>query len=227
MDHTDELRKYGRVWLRGALSTAEVDDLAALADVGNRPGMRMEMTAELFRLVGPNSRLAAESSAFGCDANPVRLVAFNKTSETNWAVPWHQDRVIAVASKHEAEGYSNWVPKSGFWHCEAPEALLSTMIFVRVHIDASTDTNGPLELALGSHRNGFVSASDAGAIASKCEIETCRAAAGDALIVHALTLHRSSSAIVPNRRRTLRVDFAPRGLLPSPLEWAIGASPTA
>ncbi|MEM1397006.1 MAG: phytanoyl-CoA dioxygenase family protein [Pseudomonadota bacterium] len=173
---------------------------------------------------GPKSSIGEVIGELGFDTTPVRLVAFNKTDKANWSVPWHQDRVVAVAQKADANGYSNWVAKPGFWHCEAPESLLKEMVFVRIHLDDSTRENGPLELAIGSHRHGRISASDASAIANSCAIESCDAASGDVLIVHALTLHRSSSAAVPTARRTLRVDFAKRIYLSPQLQWAINTS---
>lgn len=209
------------MWLRGVLSSAEINQLAALTEVGPKPGARLSLTKELSRIVGPESLVGSIAKGFGVDACPVRLVAFNKSQDANWSVPWHQDRVISVNTKTDVSGYSNWVAKSGFWHCEAPEQLLSKMIFARIHIDSSTSENGPLELALGSHKHGCISAEDAGAIANGCAMESCRAKAGDVLFVHALTLHRSSSARFPTARRALRVDYAPRASLNSKLRWAV------
>ena len=224
MGPIDELNCRGRVWLRGVLSKAEIAELANLSDVGEKPGMRLGFTKELSSLLGPKSSIGAAIGEFGFDTTPVRLVAFNKTDTANWSVPWHQDRVVAVAQKKDVSGYSNWVAKPGFWHCEAPESLLKEMVFVRVHIDESTSENGPLELAIGSHRHGRISAPDASAVANGCNIESCEAAAGDILIVHALTLHRSASAATPTARRALRVDFARRASLSPQLQWAINVS---
>lgn len=223
MTARQELEEWGRVWRRGLLSTNAIHDLAALTDAGGRPGGRLDLTPELSLILGPNSRLGSAARALGFDTHPVRLVAFNKTSEANWSVPWHQDRVIAVAEKRDVPGYDKWVRKLNYWHCEAPPSLLANMMFARVHIDHNTAENGALELALRSQTRGRISATDARAIASDCEIEVCRAASGDVLFVHALTLHRSRSATVSDTRRTVRVDYAERGRLHPQLQWAIGA----
>ena len=223
MDLTEELHQFGRVWLRDFFSIAELRELASHCDFGERPGARLDLTDGMSKFVGPMSRLASVVSGVGVDATPVRLVSFNKSGAANWSAPWHQDRVIAVASHHDVAGYSNWVSKSEFWHCEAPLSLLSDMVFVRVHIDEEQPENGPLQIALRSHKEGVISANKARVRAATCEIETCLAKPGDILIVHALTLHKSHSAKTVSTRRALRIDYAPRGSLDCNLEWAIPA----
>jgi hypothetical protein len=220
---SEEVREYGRAWMRGFFSRAEVDTLALFAGAGEKPGARLQLTAPLSEFVGPESRLGKMMRAFAVDACPVRIVAFNKTEAANWSVPWHQDRVIAVARRVEASGYENWIPQAGFWHCEAPISILSQMVFVRIHIDPDRPDNGPLQLALRSHLKGKIPACDAAAVAAQTEIETCIGESGDVLVVHALTLHRSASARIPSERRALRVDYAQRRLLEFPLEWAVSA----
>ena len=222
-DSEELLRRRGRMWLHSFFSCEEIDTLARLAEVGEKPGARLEYSAELSKLIGPGSRLGARVKTMGLDELPVRLVAFNKSSQANWSVPWHQDRVIALAERKEVAGYSNWVSKGGFWHCEAPESLLNKMIFVRIHIDDTTEGNGPLELALGSHRLGATPATNAATVAQASTKETCTAASGDVLIAHALTLHRSKSATTSATRRALRIDYAPRTALAPELQWAIQA----
>ncbi len=160
-------------------------------------------------------------AALEVDIAPVRLVAFNKSSDANWGVPWHQDRVIAVAQMVECTGYGNWVSKGGFWHCEPPLKLLARMLFVRIHIDPCDELNGAMEVALGSHKLGFVAASSAGSAAETLPTELCKADPGDVLIVKALTLHRSRAAAQPSSRRALRVDYANRCDLDPRLQWSI------
>lgn len=150
---------------------------------------------------------------------PVRLVSFEKNEDTNWQVPWHQDRVIAVRDRHDVPGFGNWTQKNGVWHCEPPLSLLQDMLFVRVHLDDSTTTNGAKEIAIGSHR-GAVAAAEASHKAATCQQELTLAAAGDVLVLSMLTLHRSRPSQDATPRRVLRVDFA-RCDLPKPLQWAL------
>jgi hypothetical protein len=220
MDDFVEFESSGRVWRRNLLSADDVEALARHCDVGDKPGARLHLSDALSPLLGPGSAIAREVAKFGVDGAPVRLVAFNKSDESNWGVPWHQDRVIALARNLECAGYSNWTAKDGVWHCEPPLALLEQMIFVRIHIDASDESNGAMELALGSHKLGAVPASSAGTIASTLPPELCRAGPGDVLIAKALILHRSQTALHASNRRALRVDYARRADLEPRLEWS-------
>lgn len=82
------------------------------------------------------------------------VVSFDKNEIANWGLPWHQDRVIAVAQKHDVPGFENWSEKRGQWHCEAPVGILNEMLFVRVRLDNQSAENGAMEIAPGSHRYG-------------------------------------------------------------------------
>ncbi|MCB1356851.1 MAG: phytanoyl-CoA dioxygenase family protein [Maritimibacter sp.] len=152
------------------------------------------------------------------EAVPVRIVAFNKSESANWGVPWHQDRVIAVAGRAEVAGYRNWTRKSGTWHCEPPLSALDDMLFVRVHLDDTDGSNGAMQIAVGSHAGGIVLSATAEQVANTYPVETCDAKRGDVLILKMLTLHASSPARVQSGRRVLRIDFASRDL-PAPLSW--------
>lgn len=208
--------------MRGAFTPGEIKDLKRLCDVGSKPGVRLDMSAELARLIGAQSSYSNYIEMIGVNSTPVRLVAFNKTPLANWSVPWHQDRVIAVARQCAIPNYTNWVSKSAFWHCEPPIELLQEMVFVRVHIDACDELNGPLELALGSHKHGLVKSEEAAEIAASSEIEMCLAQPGDVLMVKALTVHRSRSSATATPRRALRIDYAKRDALDERLRWAYG-----
>jgi hypothetical protein len=118
MDDHAKLESDGRVWRRNLLSADEVGALARQGDVGGNPGIRLPMSRELLPLLGSSSKISREVVKLGVDGAPVRLVAFNKSADANWGVPWHQDRVVAVRQRIECAGYSNWSPKDGFWHCE-------------------------------------------------------------------------------------------------------------
>ncbi|MCA2011440.1 phytanoyl-CoA dioxygenase family protein [Cereibacter sphaeroides] len=109
--------------------------------------------------------------------------------------------------------------KSGIWHCEPPESILDEMLFVRVHLADTDQTNGAMEIAVGSHAEGVVEFARANTAASSYPIELCSAKRGDVLILKMLTLHASKPAKVKSGRRVLRIDFSPSHL-PSPLAWS-------
>ncbi len=217
----DELEEFGRVWFRGLLPRDEAERFGRFCDVGKRPGTRLDLTVDLAEFFGPSSALPRMAIGLGVDPAPVRLTAFNKSAESNWGVPWHQDRVIAVAQRGDVPGYSNWLQKESAWHCEPPAGMLKGMVFARVHFDACREENGAMELALGSHHHGLVDAADARTVAEACPREVCVAASGDVLVVKALTLHRSLTSRSEASRRALRIDFARRSELDDRLRWAV------
>jgi hypothetical protein len=96
------------------------------------------------------------------------------------------------------------------------------MLFVRLHLDDCDQENGAMEIALGSHRAGYVTAAGAAQIARQHVVETTNARRGDVLVMDMLMLHRSRPSKDPRPRRTLRVDFAGE-VLPSELGWAMTA----
>ena len=94
------------------------------------------------------------SSLAGKPARLVRILAFDKTPELNWGVPWHQDRTIAVKARRDMPGYGPWSMKGGVPHVEPPAALLEAMFTLRFHVDDCGPANGPLKTIPGSHKLG-------------------------------------------------------------------------
>ena len=215
----ERFEREGRHWFRSAASPANIMAIDNYCRAKGRPGVRLDLDFQRRRLFGPESEIGAQVQKLLPGAFPVRIVAFNKGEENNWALPWHQDRVIAVKERATAPGFVNWSRKGQCWHCEAPISVLSKMVFVRLHLDASTSGNGAMEIAVGSHREGFVQSEDAARKVQALPIETCIADRGDLLILKMLTLHRSSSSRDASPRGAVRIDYAAEAL-PPPLEWA-------
>lgn len=203
----ESLAATGRLWLRDALTEVELAPL---------DGLKHNARLATLSALGPLTKLIHTLLP---SAQPTRAVAFNKTPEANWGVPWHQDRIIAVKARHDIAGYTNWSAKQGQWHCEPPLALLQNMLFVRLHLDPCDASTGAMEIALGSHVEGAVVATQAEATANRYPLELCTARRGDVLILNMLTLHRSLPATIATTRRTLRVDYT-AAALPPPLQWA-------
>ena len=205
------------LWLRGAISPKNLAALEGIIPAG-QAGQRLDhlpaaLAAQLTALVARHSLPGARL---------VRVLWFNKDEGANWGVPWHQDRLIAVAARHDLPGFGNWSQKSGLWHCEPPAALLAQMRFVRLHLDACDAGNGAMEIALGSEAAGPLPAAEAETVAQRHPTELCAAQPGDLHILPMLVLHRSRPATDPRPRRALRLDFAAFDL-PAPLQWALPA----
>ena len=220
MDKRAELEESGRYWLRHALSEEALVKLERASAAPDRPGARLDWNDLFADALGASSKMASLADSLMINARPVRLVSFDKTPSSNWSVPWHQDRVIAVTKRHNILGYKNWTRKAGVWHTEPPVSLLDDMLFARIHFDDTDESNGCLQLALGTHKLGLVPADQAAQLAVQSPVETCSAKRGDVLFVKALTIHRSSSSASKLSRRALRIDYANASLAP-PLQWAL------
>ena len=217
----DDFQQTGRAWHRSVLEQDELSEFAAACDIRKGPGARIAWSETLGRIIGEQSRLCRLIRDYVPYASPVRIVSFNKTAETNWGVPWHQDRVVALAEREEVPGFSVWKRQGDFWHVEPPPDLLGNMVFARVFIDPCDKHNGAMEYAVGSHSAGRVPADRARTVAMTYNTEFEDAAPGDVLILKALTLHRSTSSAAATHRRAVRIDFAVRDRLDHRLRWAL------
>ncbi len=158
------------------------------------------------------------ATLIGAGARPVRAVLFDKTSQNNWAVAWHQDRTIVVTERRDAPGFGPWSVKQGALHVAPPIAVLERMATFRIHLDPCDADNAPLMAARGSHRLGFVAAPNAATRALEHELITCLAEPGDIWAYSTPILHASERAALPRRRRVLQVDYAVEPL-PFGLNW--------
>ena len=205
------------LWLRDALGRSDLGALDQIAgDNSGRPGFRVNWTDPAIAPILATVTAALHPSLPG--AQLTRVVWFSKDAQANWAVPWHQDRIIAVAERHDVPGFTNWSRKSGVWHCEPPRDLFARMRFVRVHLDDCDAANGAMEIALGSEAEGLVPETQAAEVAARYPAELCSARRGDIQILPMLVLHRSRPATSDAPRRALRLDYALTDLA-APLSW--------
>ncbi len=213
-----EFDQKGWLMLPGAIAPGDVARLCRAAQLAGKPGAREALDGDLSQVVQA-SGVIEKLQTIWPDMQLVRLVSFDKSPEANWGVPWHQDRVISVADRADVPGFNNWSRKQGTWHVEPPEDLLQQMLFVRLHLDDNLAENGAMQIAPGTHHLGKIPAGEAEAVAEQHKPQVMEARAGDVLVLKMLTLHGSSPAQTPARRRVLRLDFAPFDL-PEPLVWA-------
>jgi ectoine hydroxylase-related dioxygenase (phytanoyl-CoA dioxygenase family) len=149
---------------------------------------------------------------------PVRAIFFDKTTESNWRVPWHQDLSIAVAEKIEAPYFNGWSIKDDVPHVHPPRTILENMVTVRLHLDDCNADNGALKVISGSHLHGKLNPTQVGEFAHKGNPVICEVPKGGALLMRPLLLHSSSSAKNPSHRRILHIEFA-SDELPNGLKW--------
>jgi len=158
-------------------------------------------------------------SVLGCDAFAVRGLFFDKTPAANWTVDWHQDRTIAVRERLNVPGFTLWTMKAGVPHVQPPVTILEQMLTLRLHIDDSDESSGPLRVIPGSHRAGFIREDKIDDWVRQHAPTACLVPRGGAVLMRPLLLHASSKATHPTHRRVLHLEFAALSL-PNGLEWA-------
>lgn len=149
----------------------------------------------------------------------VRSILFDKTSEQNWPVAWHQDLTIAMKEKFELTEYGPWSQKDGVDHVQPPTAVLQNMATLRIHLDPTPASNGALRVIRSSHALGKLEQAKVASFVECGDEVTCECEPGDVLLMRPLLLHASSRSSAPSRRRVLHFEYALKGSLSSSLAW--------
>ncbi|HXI83588.1 MAG TPA: phytanoyl-CoA dioxygenase family protein [Verrucomicrobiae bacterium] len=207
------------------LDAKVVNDLLALMQDAQLGGGRRNVLADFAEVQSaahsPEVRSIVES-ILGPDAFAVRGLFFDKNPQANWMVGWHQDRTIAVRERHETPGFTLWTIKSGVHHVQPPVSILKEMLTIRLHLDETDESNGPLRVIPGSHHAGLIPEEDAEIWVNRCNPVICSVERGGAVVMRPLLLHASSKATNPSHRRVLHIEFASQPL-PGKLNWAFKA----
>ncbi|PYP17024.1 MAG: phytanoyl-CoA dioxygenase [Gemmatimonadetes bacterium] len=154
----------------------------------------------------------------GGGAFPVRAILFDKTPAANWKVSWHQDLTIAVTSRRDVPGYGPWSEKAGVVHVQPPRSVLERMLAIRIHMDESGPSNGPLRVLPCSHQAGKLRDEEIPKWRGRIAEEVCLVPRGGALLMRPLLLHASSPAELSVHRRVVHIEYANCDLAGG-LEW--------
>jgi ectoine hydroxylase-related dioxygenase (phytanoyl-CoA dioxygenase family) len=141
-------------------------------------------------------------------AIPFRATLFEKSQETNWLIPWHQDTALPLTKRFEDKSWGPWPEKAGVTYAHAPGWALSRVIALRVHLDASTADNGPLRVIPSSHGKGVLTdAAVLQSVSANQEVE-CLTRCGGVIAMRPLLIHSSSKARSLEPRRVLHIECA-------------------
>lgn len=216
-----QIAEAGFTFVPQVLTDLECDQLAAQvrrsasASGGTRRLLSQDWCRSLaFRL----REHASLAPLFQPDCVAVQCTYFEKSAQRNWLVPVHQDLSIPVAERVEHPGLTGWSEKEGSLHVHAPVELLGQLLAIRLHLDACTESDGPLRVVPGSHLLGKVGAEAAVGVRRANPEVVCTAARGSVLAMRPLLLHASSKATGASLRRVLHFLFGPREL-PLGLRW--------
>ena len=205
--------------VREVATAAEVLELCAALGAATKAGRR-GLLAEPFVAEWARSArfLNLARPHLAAEPRPVRAIYFDKSPETNWLVPWHQDLTVALLEPHEVLGFGPWSVKDGIPHVQPPVQLLEQMLTIRLHLDDADEMNGALRVLPGTHRVGRVSADRIQALRAGQPEFLCAVPAGGVMLMRPLLLHASSRSTSARHRRILHIEYA--GFpLPMPLQW--------
>lgn len=157
----------------------------------------------------------------GPDAFPFRATLFDKSTNANWLVVWHQDTALPLRERLELPYWGPWSVKEGIHYAHAPTATLSKVLALRVHFDDSTTGNGPLRVLGGTHTLGVLSDDSVHEVANRIAPVDCIVPKGGVVAMRPLLIHASSKSRAERPRRVLHIEYAASGSIAEPLRLAI------
>jgi ectoine hydroxylase-related dioxygenase (phytanoyl-CoA dioxygenase family) len=206
--------------------TSEIDSISeALARtplVRSRAGARHAMqNPSVADFVRDARLLHLVRGVFGPEALPFRATLFDKSPTSNWLVAWHQDTALPLCRREDVSGWGPWSVKSGVIYAHAPAAALDRVLALRIHLDDSTASNGPLRVLPGTHRHGVLSDAGVRLLTDEIEPVDCLVARGGVLAMRPLLVHASSKSRTEAPRRVLHVEYAASMAMDHGLELAV------
>ncbi|XOV66318.1 MAG: WYL domain-containing protein [Fluviicola sp.] len=147
----------------------------------------------------------------------VKAIYFDKPSNENWYVTWHQDVPINVNQKVETPGFGSWTFKKGIHSVCPPEEILHSIFTLRIHLDETDAYNGALKVVPGSFKKRFTN-KEISTITENCTPVTCRVHEGGVQMMKPLVLHASSKSKTQKKRRVIHLEFS-SSELPGDLTW--------
>ena len=176
----------------------------------DRAGVRNLMGLEMVERIANDARLLSLTQELtGTQLIPFKAILFNKTGKANWLVAWHQDTALPIERDVAADGWGPSSMKDGVVFSHAPTNVLNEILALRIHLDPSTSTNGPLRVIPGSHRDRisddivFRELVDTG---PQVGVTVDR---GGLIAMRPLLIHASSKSVSDEPRRVLHIEYAP------------------
>jgi len=157
----------------------------------------------------------------GAEVRPFRATLFDKSPTSNWLVVWHQDTALPLRERHELPGWGPWSVKEGVIYAHAPATALEQVLALRIHLDDSTDKNGPLRVLPGTHTLGVFTDDAIEGLAAEIDPVDCLVTAGGVVAMRPLIVHASSKSLTEMPRRVLHIEYAARMVIAKPLELAV------
>jgi ectoine hydroxylase-related dioxygenase (phytanoyl-CoA dioxygenase family) len=148
-------------------------------------------------------------------AVPFGATLFDKSPDANWLVVWHQDTALPLQQSIDDREWGPWSTKAGVLYAHAPAWALDQVVALRVNLDESRRTNGPLRVLPNTHRGGVLSDDEIHELARTINAIDCVAESGGVVAMRPLTIHASPKPIDDQPRRVLHIEYAAT-LTPAP-----------
>lgn len=172
---------------------------------GLRHALRISAVAEM---AGEAALLEIGRQILGEGAFPFRATLFDKSTRANWLVVWHQDTALPLRERRETPGWGPWSAKDGMHYAHAPASALEQVVALRVHLDDSTNENGPLRVLPGTHKLGVLTDEQIHFLSQRVAEVECSVPCGGVLAMRPLIVHASSKARNEMPRRVLHIEYA-------------------
>ncbi len=188
----------------------------------SRAGLRHAMKLPAVASLAQDPRLMKIArGTLGADAFPFRATLFDKSPTANWLVVWHQDTALPFEERRDIPGWGPWSVKDGVNYAHAPATALSLVLALRVHLDDSTDENGPLRVLPDTHTLGVLTDESLHDLSTRIAAIDCLVPQGGVLAMRPLIVHASSKLQTHARRRVLHIEYASTASVADGLTLAI------
>ncbi len=224
--YRQRVEEYGFVVIPGIFEEERIELLAeslAMSDLRrSRAGVRHALGhAAVASLADDAKLLKVARCILGAGAYPFRATMFEKTTEANWLVVWHQDTALPPRRRRETAGWGPWSVKEGVTYAHAPASALSQVLALRVHLDDSTSRNGPLRVLPATHTLGVLSDDAIHQLSQDIAPVECCVPRGGIVAMKPLVVHASSKSQSESARRVLHIEYAANTAIAGGLELAV------
>jgi ectoine hydroxylase-related dioxygenase (phytanoyl-CoA dioxygenase family) len=210
-----------RVFARSEMAHA-LQALASARLQRTKAGARHILHVPVVRELAADSRLMMIAGQFvGHNAVPFRATLFDKSPDANWLVAWHQDTALPLQQRIDDREWGPWSTKAGVLYAHAPAWALDQVVAVRVSLDDSRHTNGPLRVLPNTHRGGVLTDDEIRELATNITSFDCVTGSGGVVAMRPLTIHASSKSIDNLPRRVLHIEYTATVTLAPGVELAV------
>jgi ectoine hydroxylase-related dioxygenase (phytanoyl-CoA dioxygenase family) len=220
------LEQQGFVVTPPLFTQAEIETLTSALNKPSlsrsRAGVRHALgLTEVSGLARDPRLLCIAREILGSGAFPYHATLFDKSPASNWLVVWHQDKALPLRTRRELKGWGPWSVKEGVTYAHAPTDVLSQVLALRVHLDNSTEHNGPLRVLPRSHKHGVMMDEEIERLVPETSPVECIVQRGGVLAMRPLLLHSSSKSKDDSPRRVLHIEYAASKFPAEGLELAV------